>query len=53
MKKFALIEKSILGDTDHITSERYFVTMITLVASFFLLVLCLDFIMLSDIKTIS
>ncbi len=40
MKKFELIEKSILGDTDQISSERYFVTMFTLVISVFLLVLC-------------
>ena len=39
MKKFELLEKSILGDTDKISSERYFVTITTLVASFFLFVL--------------
>jgi hypothetical protein len=40
MKKIELIEKSILGDTGQISSERYFVTISTLVASFFLLILC-------------
>jgi hypothetical protein len=41
MKKIELIEKSIFGDTDQISSERYFVTICTLVASLFLLILCL------------
>jgi len=40
MKKFGLIEKAIFGDTYQISSERYFVTISTLVASLFLLILC-------------
>ena len=40
MKKFELIEKSILGNTGQISSERYFITITTLVASLFLLIIC-------------
>jgi PAS domain S-box-containing protein len=39
MKKLESLEKSILGDTNQISSERYFVTVTTLVASFILLIL--------------
>lgn len=41
MNKFDLLDKSILGNTDQISSERYFVTMFTLLAAFILLLLCI------------
>lgn len=40
MKKIKSIEKSIFGDTDHISPERYFVTISTFVAALILLALC-------------
>jgi signal transduction histidine kinase len=47
MKKLESLKISILGDTDQISSERYFVTLATLVASFFLLILCFVHIIIS------
>jgi len=41
MEKIELIENLILGDTDKISPEKYFITLTTLIASFFLLALCL------------
>ena len=40
MKKIESIRNNIFGDTDQISSERYFVTISTIVASVFLLILC-------------
>ena len=40
MKKLESIKKLILGDTDQMSSERYFITITTVVASVFALAIC-------------
>lgn len=40
MRKLESLKISVLGDTTKISSERYFITLWTFVASFFLMVLC-------------
>jgi len=47
MTKFNSLKVSVLGDTDQISSERYFVTVSALVASVFLLSLCIVHVMMS------
>jgi signal transduction histidine kinase/ActR/RegA family two-component response regulator len=47
MTKFESIKISVFGDTDQISSERYFVTASTLVAAIFLLGLCIVHIVMS------
>ncbi|MFA5298486.1 MAG: histidine kinase dimerization/phospho-acceptor domain-containing protein, partial [Lutibacter sp.] len=40
MTKFEIVKNNLIGDPDQISSEKYFVTLATLVASVFLMILC-------------